>query len=514
MKKLSIIIGLFLSQLVTAAPDLYKVILKKGSVKMTRQGETRSVFKGDFLLGKDLLETGNDGLVVLGFGEGYASRMKVGPVSELELEGKKQDPENNYEEKTYFFLRLGNILVNYINKNKDKNKLEVQTKSASMAVRGTEFFIHTTADNQTLVAVRSGVVLARHAEKSSGIPLTAEEGVVFTAEGGSGKLNPPSWYKEVNWELSATSKKLEDLIHGEGISKVTLDNVVSKVIHVDAKSVDKLDLKANEAKKWQKECGEGNGESCSELALYLLKNGKISETKPLVMSLFNKGCKLKDARACVWVGRVEYEFGDKDAGKGHILKLCEAKNAYGCFSMWEIEKGFGSADMAQKYRKEAVSIMHGLKDFDAVFSQFEEGCETENKEACLNLGILSEELNRPSKAKEMYQKGCDMGSGASCSNLGFLFQRDGLEVKADKNYTKACFLDEAVGCYNLACSYSKKQKLNLSKQYLRMAIMGGYKDWGHISGDSDLTKLRKDPSYETFINGLKSEVNKPKEKKK
>jgi TPR repeat protein len=103
----------------------------------------------------------------------------------------------------------------------------------------------------------------------------------------------------------------------------------------------------------------------------------------------------------------------------------------------------------------------------------------------------------------MYTKSCDLGSGAGCSNLGYIMQTQGKLKEANKFYTKACFLDEAVGCYNLACLYSKDKKLDLSKQYLKMAVNGGYNDWAHISSDADLAALRSSSDYERFVKELK-----------
>ncbi len=511
MKKLWIFSLIVFMTFTQAAPDLYKVVYRKGDVSMTRSKESRKIFKGDFLIANDLITTSAKGLVILGYGENYRSRMKIGPSSELVLEGKVEDPEDNNEKKTNFFLKVGNILVDYINKDKDKNKLKVRTKTASMAIRGTEFFIHATPDGQTLVAVRSGVVLAKHNDKETGIPLTAEEGVVFTPDGSSGKLNPPKWYKDINWELNDYSKKMDFFLHGEGIEKVTLNEVISKVISIKAESYDKMQLQG-EPKKWQQGCEKGDGPSCSRLALYLMRNGKINEIKPIVLALFNKACKAGEARGCVWLGRVEYEFGSKESGFAHVAKLCESKNAYACYTAWEIEKGRGNPGEADAFRKKAVSIMHDLPNLDETFSQFEEACQTEDPTACLNLGILSEEMDKASKAEELYMQACDLGSGAGCSNLGFLMQQQKKLKEANKFYTKACFLDESVGCYNLACLYSRDQKVDLSKQYLKMAISGGYNDWGHINQDSDLSFLRQSPGYDEFIQSLKGS-KKPKAKK-
>ncbi len=107
----------------------------------------------------------------------------------------------------------------------------------------------------------------------------------------------------------------------------------------------------------------------------------------------------------------------------------------------------------------------------------------------------------------MYKKGCELGSGAACSNLGYMLQAKGQLDEAKKQYTKACFLDEAYGCYNLSCLYSKESKIELSKQYLRMAISGGFNDWSTIEDDGDLKNLKADASYAQFMKGLKTEFS-------
>ena len=93
---------------------------------MTRAGETRKIFKGDFLIKNDVVKTGNSGLVILGFGQGYMSRMKITPKTALILQGKKKDSEDKNKIKTNFFLELGSILVDYINKDKPELGVLVQ----------------------------------------------------------------------------------------------------------------------------------------------------------------------------------------------------------------------------------------------------------------------------------------------------------------------------------------------------------------------------------------------------
>ncbi len=507
---LFIAFGLFTAASMSA-PDLYKVVYRKGDVSMERGGEKRKVFKGDFLLAGDVISSGNTGMVILGFGEGYRSRMKVGPMSHLALEGKKPDRDDENKEKTFFFLDVGNILVHYINKNKDKNRLKVKTKTAAMGIRGTEFFIHTTEAGETLVAVRSGVVLAKHKDKKTGIPLTSEEGVVFTMDGASSMLTPPTWYKHINWELNDLSSEIEKLQHNPAIQKVGVDALVNKMITVSGDKLKASELEGK-AKGWQQQCDKNQAAGCTDLALYLLKNGRIDETKNVVMTLFNKACGLGDARSCVWVGRVEHELGERDKGLAHIKALCEDKrSAYACYSLWEIYKSDRNGDeasndeLAAKYLQKSLSMLHGLDDFEGALAQFKEACNTDNGIACLNYGILLEQIDKKFQAREMYQKGCSLGSGAACSNLGYMYQSDKKLDEAKKQYTKACFMDEAYGCYNLSCLYSKEKKIDLSKQYLRMAISGGFNDWSTIEGDQDLVNLKADSSYAQFEKDLKLE---------
>jgi len=499
-----------------AQQDLYKVIYLKGEVEMERSGQKRKIMKGDYLIVGDGVITSAKGIVILGFGHEFKSRMKMGPQSSLVLEGKKADEGDiSKGKKTFFLLNLGNIVVNYLNKNKDKNKLKVRTKLGTMGVRGTEFFIHTSDNGETLTAVKSGVVMAKHRDKKVGTPLSSKEGIIFTTDGASELLNPPDWYNYINWELEeGEDKDIDFYLHDKKLDKLTVESLINKFVVLNDKDGNLKNQLQGDLKVMYKKCSDGEKQKCTELGLYLLKNGRIEEVKSTVLSLFKKSCSLGEPRACVWVGRVEFEFGkekkDKLKGIEDITKLCHLKNTYACFSLWEIYKSDFNGqeeeneEKASLYLQKALGLLHGLSDFDTALSEFEQGCLTENGVSCLNFGILLEQLDKKDKALEIYKKGCSYGSGAACSNLGFLFQSMQKIEQAKKHYTKACFMDETYGCYNLACIYSKENKIELSLQYLKMAISGGFDDWNTIEGDADLELLKKDKSYAAFINEFKA----------
>ena len=66
--------------------------------------------------------------------------------------------------------------------------------------------------------------------------------------------------------------------------------------------------------------------------------------------------------------------------------------------------------------------------------------------------------------------------------------------------------DDPVVHYNLACSYSLVGEVDLALQTLQQAIALGYKDFGYMNQDPDLSLVRKDQRYKKLmINLLKKD---------
>jgi TPR repeat protein len=509
---LALLIPLQVKQAKASSSDMFKVLLVKGDIRLKRAKNERKIFQSDILIANDRLITGPKSVVVLAFGEGFASRMKITQNSDVLLKGTSADKENNNIDTQNFFIFLGNMVVKYINKNRRKRGLKVRSKMASLAVRGTEFFVHVSKDGQTLMAVKSGVVLVKHSKSTTGIPLVAEEGVLFGKDGGSGKLTPPAWYKSINWNLKEATEDIEKLMHSKELESKIKDKITEKIITINAQSLEKASL-PKDVDQWKKECLAKNAESCNKLAFYLLKSTEISKSRPLIEGILEKGCSLKNQKSCVWQGRVQYEFGDKKKGRSLVIKQCEKKNAYACYSLWEMYKAEGADQLAEVEYKKALSIIHNLPDLDLALNEFSKGCEVKEVGACYNYSLLLENLNRKNEARVYYQKACDQGDGEGCSDLGFNLQNEGKIEEAKKLYQKACFLNVPAGCYNLACIYSKKKKLEHSIEYLRMAILGGFQEWDHMNKDQDLTFTRSQPIYSNMIKEVKEIILKEKKPK-
>lgn len=515
LKELLFITCILFSTSAFSMTDMYKVIHAKGDVKMERSQVKRPVLKGDILQAGDTVMTGDNSLVVLAFGDGFASKMKITQYAEMKLMGQVIDTDDRSINKKTFKLMLGNIVVDFVNKDKQKNKLKVITKTAAMGIRGTKFFVHHTADDETMVAVNEGVVLAKHNKDSVGTPLTSKEGMFFNEVGKSKKLTPPSWYKSINWKLKAFNN-VDELFHkinfqskssSSGKSAAAaFGKIVDKYITTKGKNWADLQLDEKE-KEFQKKCKENDGRACSELGLYIMKHSSIKDSRAMVRNLFNKACRLKDSQGCVWSARVEHEFGDRKESIKYIQNRCESSNdAYACYTLFEMYKRDDKDKEADAMFKKSLEIAHKLENFDKAIADFESGCKSGYPTSCTNFAILLENLGKTDKAVDLYRQACDMSDGVACINLGFSQQQEGDLEKAQLNYQKACYLNESIGCYNLACVHSKKQKNDLSVQYLKLALQGGFTDWEQIEKDTDLVNLRKTPAYKKLKDEFKGKT--------
>ena len=460
---------------------------------MEREKVVRTILKGDFLQAGDVIQTGENSLILLAFGDGFASKMKITQNANIELMGEVSDKDDKSIQKRTLKVLLGNIVVDFVNKDKQKNKLKVVTKTAAMGIRGTRFFVHATADESTMVAVQEGVVLAKHVRDSVGTPLTRKEGMFFNSVGKSKKLTPPTWYKSINWKLKAF-QNVDELFHKIDFIAKTSNYISAKYVTTKGKKWEEIKLEKTQ-EDLQKRCKENDGRACSLLGNYIMKHSSIEDSRAMVRNLYNKACRLKDSQGCVWSARVEHEFGDEKESIKYIQERCKGKDAYACYTLFEMFKRDGKDEEADEYFKTSLEIAHKLKDFDASLEDFRSGCNSGIPTSCTNFAILLEGLGKTKEANKLYEQACDLSDGVGCINLGFSQQQEGDLENAQLNYQKACYLNESVGCYNLACIHSKKKKNELSIQYLKLALQGGFKDWKQIEKDTDLIGLRASSEY-------------------
>ena len=93
--------------------------------------------------------------------------------------------------------------------------------------------------------------------------------------------------------------------------------------------------------------------------------------------------------------------------------------------------------------------------------------------------------------------------------LGNLYTKTGLYEKGLKIDKKLSQLRpyNSVVLYNLACSYSLLNENKKAFHTIQKAVECGYRDFEHLEHDPDLTNLRRDISFQQYLNKIKKNRN-------
>lgn len=206
---LSVMLLLCFSGLTFAADG--KVIFVKGSLtinnKVLKIGDL--VNEGDVLVAKDK----SFGVIKLESG----STIKLNANSSLKISKVRVK-----KSKSILKLLKGTVFLKY-NKKK-KNGLILQAKSATMGVRGTEFFAGFN-EKDIWMCVNEGIVSVKSKEDQKPVLVKQGEGVLI--EKGTTTTSPKSypWTKKLNWNMNPQKGELE--------SKVEIDSVYTDPLDVD-----------------------------------------------------------------------------------------------------------------------------------------------------------------------------------------------------------------------------------------------------------------------------------------
>jgi len=150
----------------------------EGSVQVSRNGRylrSGSVDIGLTIQPSDTVETGSDGYVEVEMNAPSAgSLIKVRPDSSFYFESS---PEDSPRKQTLFQLLRGSLSLK-VGRLSSRESYKVQTDSAVMAVRGTEFNVDMTADRSVLVTVPEGHVESKSGRKT----IMAQPGTVAAVD--------------------------------------------------------------------------------------------------------------------------------------------------------------------------------------------------------------------------------------------------------------------------------------------------------------------------------------------
>lgn len=198
---------IFIFQLSSAYAQIAEIFYVKGNVRVI-QGEKNGIpaQKGMKLNEGDEIETQADSIAVVSFLG--ASKIKVDPNSKLTIEDHK--PKSQQDQKTFtrFYLQWGAAVIDFFNEKKE-HELEIKTRQAAMAVRGTNFFVgygdgEEGGDVYTLV--NEGKVSALNYEKDDYENIPTGKGILVDKDGGISKPEKFEWAKNLNFKTRPGAK--------------------------------------------------------------------------------------------------------------------------------------------------------------------------------------------------------------------------------------------------------------------------------------------------------------------
>ncbi|SIQ73944.1 FecR family protein [Alkalispirochaeta americana] len=149
--------GLLVSSPAVLAESIGRIEYIEGDVALIRDGEILDEFQinpGDPLLEMDVIQTGFDGYaeVLLTAGGRSTVRIQENTAYYIEVE-----PQTGGGENTRLRLLSGSVEMAVQNVSRN-SQVNVETRSAVLGVRGTEFDVLTAPDESTLAGVRAGQV--------------------------------------------------------------------------------------------------------------------------------------------------------------------------------------------------------------------------------------------------------------------------------------------------------------------------------------------------------------------
>lgn len=176
---------------------------KPVQIKRQGQGEWKVLNLGDQVKVKDIIRTGMDARVEISLGKKRAFR--IGQASEVELPELSEDKEDLKTRVKLILGRLWGGLLTPLRKS-EKEKFEVQTETAVLGVKGTQFGVEYDKESQaSTLSVISGTVAAEP-PKSAQAPVEVA---------GPREIAPPQEVSRGEWMLLVSRDQKVVIIPGE-----------------------------------------------------------------------------------------------------------------------------------------------------------------------------------------------------------------------------------------------------------------------------------------------------------
>lgn len=167
-----------------------------GKVTIEKNGISSEATEELILSGDCKIKTSKDSYAILVYGQGIASKIKIGPDTTLDIRIIKLDPPGQGDALDIDLLH-GDLLLKIFNPTK-KIVLNVKTKAAVMKVRGTTFFIRAD-ESRSLLFVKEGVIQLESYDSWENVFVYQDSGYKIT---NSEALKVAFNQYNINWEFN------------------------------------------------------------------------------------------------------------------------------------------------------------------------------------------------------------------------------------------------------------------------------------------------------------------------
>lgn len=185
----------------------------KGKAIILREQKEITIVKDMEVTEKDIIKTSKKSFVLIKFPD--AVSIKIDSRSKVKLESFKKDFHVKIEKGSSFFK---------IDK-KRENPFKVETRSMSLAVRGTTFFTsHDLGSQRSWTCVKEGVVDIISIDGKEKIELNQGLGISADKDHGISTPSLLQWTKNLNWSFNESE---------DSLNKVGTDVIQNSYHHID-----------------------------------------------------------------------------------------------------------------------------------------------------------------------------------------------------------------------------------------------------------------------------------------
>lgn len=185
-----------------------KILYARGDVKINDISAKKNASIGS----GDSIQTGKTSIAVIRLNDG--SKFKLNEYSKIQIEEDPDDKTSTTKAK----ITLGSVFINVIKKSlkeSKKDKLLLKTRTASMGIRGTSFFVSygkSANEDDVWMCVNEGIVEVKGNTEKQSTSVKAGFGVKLDKGVSTSTPQFLPWTKKLNWSMDPEIGDIENKV--------------------------------------------------------------------------------------------------------------------------------------------------------------------------------------------------------------------------------------------------------------------------------------------------------------